>query len=174
MNDCDALLQAVMRQADALGIPFSKAIDPHVVINRRAATRFGCCRYQGGRYTIEVAERIAQGPEMSCRETLAHELLHTCYGCRNHGKRWRSYAQRMNGAYGYRIERVTTAVSLGVQEVRPPRYILRCQSCEAEFPRFRASRLTRCPELYRCRCGGRLAPAEGGGTEDTPPGAPCS
>lgn len=156
MNDCDALLREVMAQADGLGIPYSKETDPHVVINRRAVTRYGCCKYQEGRFTIEVAERVALGAEAGCRETLAHELLHTCYGCRNHGKRWKGYAERMNRAYGYHITRVTTDASIGAQGVRVPRYLLRCQKCGAEFRRFRASPLTRNPERYRCRCGGRL------------------
>lgn len=156
MNDCDKLLIEVMAEARALGIPISTQIEPGVIINRRAATRFGCCKLQKGRYTIEVAETVAWGPEKSCREVLAHELLHTCWGCRNHGARWRGYAERMNRAYGYAIRRVTTAASLGLQGIREPKYVFKCQKCGAEIPRFRASNLTRHPERYRCRCGGEL------------------
>lgn len=156
MNDCDELLRQVMQEARDLGIPFSAEIRPNVLINRRAATRFGCCKFQNGVYSIEVAETVANGPEKSCREVLAHELLHTCRGCRNHGKTWKGYAARMNAAHGYRIQRVTTDVSLGVQRMREPKYVLRCEGCGMEFPRFRASELTRHPERYRCKCGGRL------------------
>ena len=156
MNDCDALLREVMGQAQALGIPISREIEPHVVINARAVTRFGCCKLQRGKYIIEVALRVAQGPEESCRETLAHEVLHTCYGCRNHGKRWQGYAGRMNDAYGYRIKRTSTQEDMGVAETRPYKYLLRCEKCGMEFKRFRASALTRHPERYRCKCGGKL------------------
>lgn len=156
MNDCDALLRQVMEEARALKIPFSSDVSPTVTINRRAVTRFGCCKFQKGRSWIEVAETVANGPEKSCREVLAHELLHTCRGCRDHGETWKNYAARMNEAYGYHIQRVTTNVSLGVQRVREPKYLLRCERCGAEFPRFRASELTRRPERYRCKCGGRL------------------
>lgn len=156
MNDCDGLLRIVMEEAGRLGIPFSAEIESKVGINRRAVTRFGCCKFQKGRFYIEVAEAVARGPEKSCREVLAHELLHTCPGCRNHGEKWKSYAARMNRAYGYEIRRVTTNASLGVQGIREPKYMLRCQRCGAEFPRFRASKLTRHPERYRCRCGGAL------------------
>ena len=41
MNDCDKLLIEVMAEARALGIPISTQIEPGVIINRRAATRFG-------------------------------------------------------------------------------------------------------------------------------------
>lgn len=156
MNDCDALLREVMAQAGALGIPISQNIAPHVRINRRAAMRFGCCRYEGGRQVIEVALRVAQGPERSCRETLAHEVLHTCWGCRDHGKRWKEYAQRMNETYGYHISRTSTDEEMGVAEERSYKYILRCRKCGAEFRRLRASNLTKYPERYRCRCGGKL------------------
>ena len=156
MNDCDKLLKEVIAQARMAGIPVSEKIDPHVRINRRAVARFGCCKFEKDRQIIELALRIAQGPEKSCRETLAHEILHTCWGCRDHGERWRRYARQMNEAYGYEITRAATNQQLGVEEEKGYKYLLLCEKCGAEFRRFRASRLTREPQRYRCRCGGRL------------------
>ncbi len=157
MNDCDALLREVIGQAKALAIPIAKSIEPNVRINRRAVSRFGCCRRSGEVFVIEVAARVAEGNAEGCREVLAHELLHTCFGCQNHGKRWKSYAQRMNEAYGYNIRRTATDRDVGAAvQTRPYQYILRCEKCGAELGRFRASPLTRHPERYRCRCGGRL------------------
>ena len=159
VHDCDRLLEEIVSQAREVGIPVSQNIDPNVRINKRAVTRFGCCRYEAGRQIIEVSGRVAQGPEKSCRETLAHEILHTCWGCRNHGKRWKEYACRMAQAYGYRITRTSSCGEMGVEE-RPCRYLLRCERCGAEFKRFRASPLTRYPERYRCQCGGGLERVE--------------
>ncbi len=156
MNDCDMLLREVILQAAALKIPVSERIEPHVTVNRRAVNRFGCCKYQKGKFYIEVALRVAEGPEESCRATIAHEVLHTCYGCRNHGKRWKEYARRMNRTYGYHISRTSTNEEMGVEEERPCKYLLRCEKCGAEFKRFRASALTREPGKYRCKCGGRI------------------
>lgn len=156
MNDCDALLREILQEARELKIPVSKEISPHVEINDRAVTRFGCCKYREGTNYIEVARRVAEGPEESCRAVLAHEILHTCWGCRNHGKRWREYARRMGEAYGYVICRTTTNEALGVREERACRYVLRCTDCGDRFQRFRASPLTRHPERYRCQCGGKL------------------
>ncbi len=155
-RDLDGLLAELIAQVRGVKIPLSERIAPHVEINDRAVTRFGCCRYRDGQYTIEVARRVAQGPEQSLRETLVHELLHTCYGCRNHGKRWKLYAQRMSERYGYRIARSATVEELGVGEARPYRYLLRCTACGTQFKRFRTSALVEHPERYRCRCGGRL------------------
>lgn len=156
MNDCDGLLKSVWEQAAGLGIPVSRRIDPRVRVNRRAVSRFGCCKYEAGQYRIELALRVAQGPEESCRETLAHEILHTCPGCRNHGAKWKAYAEKMNRAFGYHITRTATNEALGVEPGRAWKYRLKCESCGAEIGRFRASALTRHPERYRCRCGGRL------------------
>ena len=160
MNDCDGLLQEVAKQAEEVGIPISKRIEPHVTINRRAVNRLGCCKRKGEGYFIELSARVAEGPKESCRETLAHELLHTCWGCQNHGARWKEYAQRMNNAYGYHIRRVAAAEVVEQLQPRPFKYLLRCENCGAELGRYRASPLTRHPERYRCRCGGKLRPVK--------------
>ena len=93
MHDADTLLARVVAQAKALGIPVSPRILPQVRLNRRAVTRFGCCiRQADGTYRIELAQRLLEAPEEACLQTLAHEVLHTCPGCRDHGVRWKAYA----------------------------------------------------------------------------------
>lgn len=156
MNDCDGLMREVADQARRLDIPISKQIEPHVKINRRAVNRLGCCRKQKDTFVIELAARVAESGEESCRETLAHEVLHTCPGCQNHGALWKEYARRMNEAYGYNIRRVAAEETVGSIQPRPFKYIVRCEKCGAEIGRYRASPLTRYPERYRCRCGGKL------------------
>ena len=115
MNEFDALLARAVEQARALGIPVSARISPRVAVNRRAVTRFGCCIRRGGEYVIELSERLLEAEERACMQTLAHEVLHTCPGCRNHGALWKEYAARMNGAYGYAISRTGTCEALGVE-----------------------------------------------------------
>lgn len=156
-NDPDALLRTVIKQARSIGIPVSGVISPHVVINKRAKTRFGCCKKTVFGYTIELSHLLIEGPRQSCMQVLAHEILHTCYGCRNHGTRWKSYAKRMNDAYGYNISRTDSHYNLGIKDDTPaPRYIIVCLVCGKEYPRLRASNLTKYPGRYRCVCGGRL------------------
>ncbi len=162
MHDADRLLAEVTAEARAAGIPVSASIDPRVRINRRATTRFGCCILQNGRFIIELSERLLDAPEAACRETLAHELLHTCRGCRNHGARWKDYAARMNERYGYTVARTASCEALGVADTRQLRYWLRCEQCGARIGRSRRSALIRQPERYRCRCGGRLVLTENG------------
>ena len=154
--DLDNLLQQVIAEAKALGIPVSKNIDDHVVINSRAKTRFGCCRKKAAGFVIEISDRVVAAGERACREVLSHEILHSCYGCMSHGVRWKSYAAKMNAAYGYEISRAKKGEQLGVEMEYQPQYRLRCQSCGAIIERMRKSALIKNYKRYRCRCGGKL------------------
>ena len=157
MHDADALLARVVAQARALNIPVSSHILPQVRINRRAVTRFGCCIHQrDGSCLIELSARLLEASEQACLQTLAHEVLHTCPGCGDHGRLWRAYAGRMNAAWGYHIARTGDRAALGVAPPGEARYLVVCSRCGQRFERYRASPLVQHPERYRCRCGGRL------------------
>lgn len=156
MDGFDTLLIRVQEEARALGIPISGHICPQVAVNRRAVSRFGCCRRRKEGYQIELSHRLLTASEAICRQTLAHEVLHTCPGCQDHGPLWKTYAGRMNAAYGYEISRTATCQALGLPETQTARHLLVCQRCGMEFQRVRASRLVQHPERYRCKCGGAL------------------
>lgn len=155
-EEVNSLLAQVMGEARAIGIPISQRIFPRVKLNSRAVARFGCCTWRGEEYFVELSARLLPAGEGPVRETLAHEVLHTCRGCKDHGGRWKSYAQRMNAAYGYSITRTGTWEGMGLAEQKPVNHLLVCERCGRELPRARASNLVRHPERYRCRCGGRL------------------
>lgn len=153
----DKLLETAIAQARAVKIPVSQAICPQVRLNRRARTRFGCCIRRDGGYTIELSAHLAQdGSRQAILQVLCHEVLHTCYGCSNHGARWKGYAQRMNAAYGYQIRRTDGYDALGIGDDRPVRYWVVCQKCGRRIPRMKRSPLVDRPERYRCTCGGTL------------------
>ena len=156
-GEIDNLLARVIAQARAVKIPVSDRICPQVRLNRRAKTRFGCCVRQSGAYIIELSARLAgEGSEDAVLQVLAHEVLHTCYGCSNHGKRWKGYAAKMNAAYGYHISRTDKFEDLGLEDDRPVRYWVVCARCGRSIPRMKRSPLVDHPERYRCRCGGTL------------------
>lgn len=156
-NEVDWLLERAVAQARAVKIPVSKDINPHVTLNRRARTRFGCCIRRGGAYTIELSALLARdGSERAVLQVLCHEVLHTCYGCSNHGARWKGYAQRMNAAYGFHISRTDNHQALGLPDDRPVRYWVVCTRCGHKIPRMKRSPLVDHPERYRCKCGGAL------------------
>ena len=156
MNNPDLLLQIVLAQARSIGIPVSDRIDSHVRINRRAATRFGCCMKREGCFVIELSERLLLSEERLCCQTLAHEILHTCPGCQDHQLYWQQYALAMNQHFGYSICRTQSGQEPGLQPLGAPRYLLECEDCGAQIRRMRYSPLIKHPEHYRCHCGGKL------------------
>lgn len=152
----DGLLARVIGQARALGIPTAENIRPQVKLNSRAKSRFGCCIRTGGEYLIELSKRLLEAEEGAVMQTLAHEVLHTCPGCANHGPRWKGWAAKMNEAYGYAISRTDSPERLGLPREGPARYLLVCTKCGAELGRSRRTAVVEHPERYRCRCGGAL------------------
>ena len=150
-----------------LGIPISSRIRGPV-INSRARARFGCCKAEKKTdmptvYTIEISRKTLAAPENKIREIIAHELLHTCRGCMNHGRKWKDYTSLLRQALGYDITRTTTAESLGLEEMPVHRssgtykYRLVCQGCGAEILRQKRCKVVENPGKYRCgKCGGLL------------------
>lgn len=156
MNDFDLLLSKVIKQARDIKIPVSKNIVPAVKVNSRAVKRFGQCIFKDGVYTIELSEKLKTAPEKSCCQTIAHEILHTCKGCGNHGKIFRYYADIMNRTYGYAIKRTNSCEELGITDNTVVKYILMCEKCGAEIKRTRCTKVVERPSMYLCRCGGKL------------------
>ena len=155
-NQLNELLARVIRDIRAEGIPVSHNIDPEVAVNRRARTRFGCCRREGNRYRIELSAVVLAAEEEKVCRVLAHEVLHTCRGCANHGDRWKSYARRLNERYDWGITRADSFEGLGVEDEREVKYWVVCTACGKKTPRMKRSPLVNHPEHYRCRCGGTL------------------
>lgn len=158
VNEVDILLQRLIIRLKAIKIPVSENIKDSVKINSRAKSRLGCCIYKNGYNEIEISEQLlTKDKEALLEETLVHELLHTCYGCRNHGARWKSYAKRVSDIFGYDIKRtVQMSGDTQLQRREDAKYILICKSCGAEIPRMRLSNAVKQPGRYRCKCGGRL------------------
>jgi len=154
--EVDLLLIYVQDQATRLNIPISEHTNPHVLWNTRSTKRLGCC-YTGKdknyKYTIEISASLPRAGIKQCLNTLAHEILHTCPDCHNHGSLWKSYAARMSRTYGYDIHRVTDATANGI--ALPKRNVtyhwqITCQSCGNRFFRQRDCSVTSHPDQYRC------------------------
>ncbi len=155
-NDFNILLKKVILQAKSIGVPVSDKIEPEVKINSRAVKRFGRCILSRGRYTIELSSMLIDAPEKSCRQTIAHEIIHTCPGCMDHGVSFRLYAAMMNNAYGYSISRTGSREEMGIRQEENFRYAIICRKCGRKTMRLRRSSVIDHPSRYRCKCGGRL------------------
>lgn len=177
-QELKALLQEVLSQCKKENIQISDYILPDIVINSRAKSRFGACRKIPMNklqsidlkhiiinkkvncfFQIELCEAMMNANEQEIKNVIAHEVLHTCPGCYNHGKLWKTYASKLNNIYGYNITSTTTYEKIGIQKPEKKeayRYKITCQRCGKEFYRMKKSKLVTETNRYRCGCGGKL------------------
>lgn len=154
--ELDAILAETIKTAESIGIPLSKKIIPCIYINTRRKTILGTCeRQKSGEYKIVVSAFVADGGGDGVRNVIAHEVLHTCKGCSNHGMLWKRYAELLGKAIGQEIKRTGESEAAENMRKNAP-YVLRCNKCGREFYRMRRSKLVEHPERYRCVCGGKL------------------
>ena len=162
-EEVEICLEQVVHECKRIKIPISHWINPEVTINYRAKSRFAACKKINDsspfKYKIEVGEMLLQTDEKLMKTILAHEVIHTCYGCYNHGKSWKTYAQKMNQESGYHIKTTTTYEELGISAPKKNKkvnYEIQCQKCGMIFYRQRKSKLIKNINQYRCKCGGKL------------------
>ena len=158
MSKYNDLLKEVINEAIALNIPISNNINSNITINTRAKGRFGQCKKHNGTYLIEISEHLTQAENKYIKQTLAHEVLHTCPNCMNHGVTWKSYARKMNINYGYEISRATSCNNMGIvsPRIENAKYIITCKTCGKKSYKQRAANVVKHIDNYRCKCGGRL------------------
>ncbi len=150
-------------QADLASVGIKHGTVSKWTVNTRAKTRWGLCRkLSNGTYEIEIAQILLQDDttDIAAKNTIIHELLHTCPGCLNHTGKWIQLAQIVNYRLPmYNIKRTTSADEKGVAVRRKEpvyRYILKCGSCGREIKRQKKSAVIEYPQKYRCVCGGKL------------------
>ena len=146
-------LETCKKVCDSVHIPYGEVSE--IRVNTRAKSFFGRCSYQGnGKYLIEISEMMMKARQKELMNTMLHELLHTCKGCMNHGKLWKSYAQRLNDI-GYRVETTSSYEKIGIK--RPPkqyRYKVICEGCGYEWKYQKKGSIIRSIENgWGCRCG---------------------
>lgn len=139
-----------------------------IVTNNRTKNRWGQCRRTLNRstgkveYEIEIGEWMTDEkfPETLIRNTIAHEILHSCEGCMNHGAKWHGYAMTMNNKYGYDIQTYATKEEMAMRnEVEPIKYkyTFKCEKCGEIIGQHRACKFTKHPEKYQhTGCGGKF------------------
>lgn len=158
-NRLDALMLKCRNILKTEGIPISdKILGP--VVNKRIRSRFGRCIKKMSQYEIEISSRLLDCTDSVIEEILIHELLHTCPGCMNHGRKWKGYAEKLNRSYGYCIQVRTSYEKLGLENPgsrEPVKYRIVCTGCGQVIERRRKCRLVDHIDRYRCgKCGEKL------------------
>lgn len=168
MKDFQGLFAECCIEARHLGIPISNHIKT-VRVNNRLSRAMGRCKrinnYLGEWFEIEInpcmlAEEV---DPMETKNTIVHELIHTCPGCMNHGDTFHYYAKIVNRKLGYHVDtyvKTSALVSAGVKvktrQKETYKYALVCKACGHEYKRKRWSEALENPSRYRCNCGGSL------------------
>lgn len=158
-------------EMNAIEIPFGRITE--VTVNYRAKSRWGqCCKRfdaYGTMYKIDIRCDLCHpdAPEKALKETIIHEIIHTCPDCMCHTGEWLRLVGIVNDCYNYNIKRGETAEDKGMDEFyrtheetrEEDKYRFVCEGCGQIVTRKRASDFVRHPELYRCaRCKGRFIP----------------
>ncbi len=161
MRDLQQYARECLKELDAIGIEYGNITK--FVINTRAKKRWGLCEPVPGGFQIEISSVLLdeRNDETGLKNTIIHEILHTCKGCQNHQEKWKRVAQKVNAAYGYNIKRTSSTLEKGVlEETMPPisaNYVIECECCGYTYTREKKSKLITNMERYRCGvCGGRL------------------
>ena len=162
MRDLQMYATKVMKMLDDINIPYRKPYS--FTVNTRATTRWGQTRIRKGiPININISSILLSDDvsETQLIDTMAHELIHTCVGCGDHGDLWKAYAERFNKAYGYNICRTKrgdeTAHQMMQEKKRDKAYELTCEKCGTKFYYQRWCKVTANPSQYvHSRCGGKL------------------
>lgn len=164
-NQVKEVFEKVRSELESLEIPISTHIDS-IRVNPRPKKRLGVCRAEKRQgkaisYTIELSEILLKCDEQAICTVIAHELLHTCPGCLNHGKKWKSYGRKVQEHTGYVITTTANYRDLGLPEQdreEKSKYIIECPVCGYVYSRKRMCPLLKNPERYKCgKCGANLA-----------------
>lgn len=164
MKNLKRIYDVCVNEVTALGIETGYIAG--IEINHRAQNRWGQCRLRNGVYYINISARLLEDDTdiKGVKETVIHEILHTCKGCMNHGTEWKRLANKVNRAYGYNVSRTKSCEELGIDSKQyreernmVARYKIVCDKCGAACYRNRASDFVKHPEWYtHTNCGGHF------------------
>ena len=159
MKNLEKLFNECKMELDNIGIEYGDITD--VTINTRAKKRWGQCRQHGSTYSINISVRLLQDDvsDIATKNTIIHEILHTCEGGMCHTGEWKRLANLVNDCYScYNIKTKTSSKEKGIEpEPIEYKYELRCKKCGKVYRHQRMCKSVKYPEWYRCGvCGGDL------------------
>lgn len=156
------IFEEMIRQFTLAGIPLPLGkIDTRLHFSR-SSTRLGSCRKERGMYKISLSVYILEDKE-AVQSTIAHELVHTCRGCMNHGSSFQRTGRMVETKLGIPVSSKASreeSERSGIKDayIKKARYRIRCRNCDAVLYRQKKSALVLNPDRYRCgKCGGRLS-----------------
>ena len=161
MKDLNKLFDECKAELDSIGIQYGNVVS--IEVNYRAKKQCGLCRevrigrtWEDNRYSINISSFLLADdvPDEGTKNTIIHELLHTCKDCMNHGGNWKRLAEKVHRKLGYNIKRTSSCEEKGLEGViiKPQeyKYVFRCQQCGQEVKRKKKSKFTEYYTNYSC------------------------
>ena len=140
-------LEVCKQMAKESNIKIGKIYD--IKINSRAKKRWGLCSYYSDGFVIEISSSLLEDNvrREALIDTLMHEVLHTCNGCMNHGKQWKTYAKIINEKYNLNIKTTTSAAEKKIDN-EEYNYIIACPKCGHQWKYIRFTKCVKHPERF--------------------------
>lgn len=172
MRDLEKCVRECMQELSSIGITCGNIT--RLEVNSRAIRRWGQCttivydkQWEKRQYEISISVVLLdeRNPESALKDTVIHELLHSCKNCNGHKGEWKRLAEKVNRELGYNIKRCTSPEEKGIKfNTLPktkggaaPKYFVECSHCGLVYSRTKKTKVIQHPENYRCgRCGGKL------------------
>lgn len=172
MKDLQKYFRECLDELDAIEIPYGNIVE--VTVNYRAKTRWGQCKKIGNQYKININSDLLHddASDKGLKETIIHEILHTCPKCMCHTGEWKRLAVLVNDCYGYNVKRCNDASDKGMDEFYKNhkeiamakqnkrmeyKYEFRCAGCGQVIRRKKESKFTKYYTNYRCGiCHGKF------------------
>lgn len=104
-TDLNKLFKELKEEVKDL-IPYSNKIDNNVRISKRAFRFMGRCtkNWTKDSYFITVSQLLLNTNNTKLiKETLIHELIHTCINCFNHGNNFKYFMHTINDRTNYNV-----------------------------------------------------------------------
>lgn len=145
-----------------IGVPCGHIVE--FTVNTRAKSRWGQCCLRPDGFHININAALCDGKhDEGLRQTIFHELIHTCPGCLNHKSEWKRWAYVVGKHTGLVIKVSNSEADKGfdpsevVLRRRQNKYKVYCKKCGHAWLYERKTRCVQHPELFHCSCGGRLS-----------------
>lgn len=150
-NECKAEL-------DSIGIKYGNIISIQSV--NLSPRMWGRCIRDGDVYKIEINKILLESAESyrGLKNTIIHEMLHSCPDSMKHTGNWKNLARIVNSKLGYSISRCSSNEELGVKIdaiEQNYKYACKCDKCGKVLYKNRICDFVRYPSHYvHKNCGG--------------------
>lgn len=155
MKDLKKLFDESLMEVKAAGLQPGNIIS--VKPNKNMTKSWGVCSsvMENGerKFKIDISTRILQDnvDDIATKDTIIHEILHTCPDGFGHTGKWAKYADIINYTYKgkYNIKRTTAIEEKGIEfDSSQYKYVIKCEKCGIQDGYTRKCNVVKIAALY--------------------------